>query len=285
MPATRIGESHHWWGYNLSNPSAVINVPADTTLLIGWYQGRGNTTAVHQRMDFAGVAMTDILTQAWPVHAVCYVENPATGNQTIDAHMSALDNQGWIGGVFVKDHTPGDPIGATRSGDGVLTLENSAHLVLSLGFHRDQTVRIAPSGDLTEWSWWQDWPSGSLAYKDAPAGATVDTTYSNNLYSWGIEINHGGVPLDDLTLAASAPALTVLAGPTSVLMDELTLAGSMPNMSILPGAVQSVMDTLTLAAALQVIDPFAMPEIYGRNFIRPRSRGFINIPISKTTKQ
>lgn len=94
-----------------------------------------------------------------------------------------------------------------------------------------------------------------------------------------------GITLDTLTLASATEALAIVAGGTSVTMDPLTLASIAEAMTIAPGAVSMLMDELALAAALQAMNPFVMPNVFDRNFIRPRSRGFINIPISKTTEQ
>lgn len=57
------------------------------------------------------------------------------------------------------------------------------------------------------------------------------------------------VTMDTLTLASSAPSLTVGKGAVSVVMDVLSLVGSAPNLTVVPGAVSVVMDPLTLAGS------------------------------------
>ena len=91
--------------------------------------------------------------------------------------------------------------------------------------------------------------------------------------------------LSTLTMASSVLSSTLLPGAVTPDMDTLTLASAPQNINLAPGAIASIMDALTMASTASNIDPFAMPNVFERNFVRPRSRGFINTPISETTKQ
>ena len=64
------------------------------------------------------------------------------------------------------------------------------------------------------------------------------------------------VVVNELTLAGSAEAMTVVA-VVSLLMAELTLAGSAPSITVVPGAVSTTMSELTLAGSAETVTVLA----------------------------
>ncbi len=94
-----------------------------------------------------------------------------------------------------------------------------------------------------------------------------------------------GILMVTVELASLSPDMVPVGGPVSVMMDELALAGTSPLMTLSPGEVRAIMDELYLASTLVASDPYILAGVYDRNWIRPRARGFINVPISKTTEQ
>ena len=60
------------------------------------------------------------------------------------------------------------------------------------------------------------------------------------------------IPLDTVTLASSAVALTVIPGAVSILLDVLTLAGSVPALTVV-STVSVLLDELTLASSAEAL--------------------------------
>lgn len=184
----RISDEIHWWGFNLSNPSASLTVPSNCSLLVGSFHARGNTGANYTRMDFAGVQMTDIVTRAAAPAALAYTEKPATGAQTIDAHQTDADNQGTLGAMYLHGHKNNDPIAdsgyAVASNSVAVQAATSGDVVLGYGFSSVDDDQIVAAGDMTLWSRWTGTSAGAHGYKDNPSvAATTSVDFTNN--DWG----------------------------------------------------------------------------------------------------
>ena len=189
MSVVWISDEISWWGFGLSNPSAPLTVPANCSLLIGSFHCRGNTSAQWTRMDFDGVAMTDIYSRAAAPAALSYVENPVTGSQTIDAHITAGDDQGTLGAMDLHSHKQTDPIadfGAHAVSTAVpVQAATVGDVVVGYGWSSVDSDQIVAAGDMTLASRWTGTSAGAHGYKLNPsAGETTSVDFTNN--DWGI---------------------------------------------------------------------------------------------------
>lgn len=211
-----------------------------------------------------------------------------TGTKTV-AWTSTYAN--WYTGtaVITFDNVASHSTVTNRSGTGT----SATSISPSMGAN-DLFIGAATASAMTpaagQGEYWSEWSDSAVAgYKTGSGVQTLTWTMASMIWvAAGVVLEpYVGelIVLDALTMASSIPDGVLLPGAVTPDMDTLTLASAPQNSVLVPGTTIHTMDELTLASTTPNIDPFAMPNVFERNFIRPRSRGLINVPISETTKQ
>lgn len=255
LEATYLGTR----GFN-NGDSYLFTVPdvADRLMILftGW-NGTGGITGTTWDGDNLVYGMTQGQFSTPTCRAyIYYMVAPKVGEYTFAYWMANCTNnhvlQLWSGvdqdtpfGSW-DHHTTGNDANIT---DDVPSATGEVVIANQITSQTSRNLTTGP-GQTVIGGWQENSGASQLAYSGSQEPGAASVTMSTGL-----------------SASARWASVAVALKPSNVArvdMDVLTLSGSTPALSI------------------SAFNPVAA---YDRNFIRPRSRGFINIPISKTTEQ